>query len=99
MKTPVFQVDNLSFFDFISIDCCFYIIITLFAIFFINRYFYLKKNQNNSFVKILSTTYLESNKKIIVIDVKNVRLILGVTPRKIVNLYTFSKIKNKINKK
>ncbi|WP_343183597.1 flagellar biosynthetic protein FliO [Buchnera aphidicola] len=96
MKTPTYSMSDLNILNIFNINWLIYILISLFIIFLINRYFSIKKNINNSFIKILSTIYIDSNNKIVILDLKKLILVIGITSKKMVILHTFYKKKNKI---
>ncbi|XBC44441.1 MAG: flagellar biosynthetic protein FliO [Buchnera aphidicola (Schlechtendalia peitan)] len=64
-------------------------IITVCLVFFwvLRKIFIEKKNINNSLVTVLEKVSVGSNETIVVIDLKEVRLVLGVTAKNIVVLY------------
>ncbi|NIG99148.1 MAG: flagellar biosynthetic protein FliO [Buchnera aphidicola (Periphyllus acericola)] len=95
MNTLFTRINSINLLKFINIDIIIYIIIFLLIFFIINRYLILKRQNNSSCIKILSTTFIDSNIKIVVVHVKNLKFILGITSNKIFKLHTFSKKKKK----
>ncbi|USS94648.1 flagellar biosynthetic protein FliO [Buchnera aphidicola] len=79
----------------------FYIFFILLLIFIIIKIFFLYNKKNSSDLKIKSIIFVDSNTKIIILNVNKVKLVLGITSEKIVKLHTFTtkKKKNLNNKK
>ncbi|MCW5197591.1 flagellar biosynthetic protein FliO [Buchnera aphidicola] len=67
----------------------YYCIIILVIIFIINRCIYFANYRNNSYIKIKSSISISPNQKIVFLDLKNVRLVLGITTDKIVVLHRY----------
>ncbi|QCI16917.1 flagellar biosynthetic protein FliP [Buchnera aphidicola (Aphis helianthi)] len=61
---------------------------------------FIKNNKKKSYINIIERTSIGSNESIIVVDVKEVKLILGVTKTKITHLYTLkSQLKDELPNK
>lgn len=90
MKTLLHFIN--CYFSFDSINNCvylYYCIAILVIIFVINRYIYFSKYRSNSYISIKSSISLSPNQKIIIVDFKKVRLVLGITAEKMVVLHCY----------
>lgn len=65
----------------------------------IKKLFLIKSYKMNSFIKIISKMPVGSNESIIVVDVQDKRLVLGVTKNKITYLHTLTYFKPVISEK
>ncbi|CAL4318833.1 Flagellar protein FliO [Buchnera aphidicola (Protaphis terricola)] len=86
-------LNNINFFHiFISLSQIILLILVLSWI--IKKISFIKRNKSNSNIKIIEKISLGSNEFIVLAEVKEVQLILGVTKNNITHLYTFiSKLK------
>ncbi|WP_367677576.1 flagellar biosynthetic protein FliO [Buchnera aphidicola] len=98
MKTLLQSINY--YFSLNSINSCVYLyysIIILMLIFIINRYIYFSGYRNNPYIKIKSSISISPNQKIFIVDLKKVRLVIGVTSDKMIVLHRYDNTKFNLN--
>ena len=75
------------------------IILIFILIWILKKLFILRKNNMNTLVKIISKTYIGSNESIMIVELKDIRLVLGVTKNNINILHKTRDFEKKLEKK
>ncbi|HXK00284.1 MAG TPA: flagellar biosynthetic protein FliO, partial [Buchnera sp. (in: enterobacteria)] len=94
---PNFMIEKT--FSQVSLTLLQIIVLIILLSWIFKKIFLIQPYEKNSFIKIISKTSIGSNESIVVIELQDIRLVLGLTKNRITYLHTLTISKSEILEK